>query len=182
MTVMMKDTLRLVLIFLSRQRKQSRLAVVSMLISISTMTAILSLVDAFRLSFAERSILAAVTLLMLIVSLSTIVISVNHIMLYRAPQFGIMKAVGASNKWLFSFIILEALIIGMLGGLGGIVGSNVLVLLFLYTAAPQSFPVPETHAIALLSSLLVGISTSIIAGWLSTKRVRSDSPATVIKR
>lgn len=86
---------------------------------------------------------------------STLLISINEKMM----EIGVRKSIGATEKDIFSYFLIEAITLAMLGAFGGIIGSTTLMLV-LSKSLKFEFPVP-------VEGVLLGLGFSIIIGFLS---------------
>ena len=115
----------------------------------------------------------------------TMAISVDQ----RRRDIAIARALGFTRRSVVSVFLLEALALGVLGALGGVIGGYVLARMSLTTAlagvsdmyahvatASLSLPLGET-----LVGVSLGITTCVLAGVAPAFRAASDSPVAVLR-
>ena len=180
----MKEIMRLATVLMTRQKKQSKLALVSILISISTLSALFALTDINNPILIENRIwLSVISLLVLFISVATIVIAMHNLVLHRTHQLGIMKAIGATNNKIILLVLSESALIGFIGGLGGILVSSIFLLFFTaFLGFQYQNILPQISIITSIATIFLGMSIGIIAGWLSTRKVLTEQPARIIRR
>jgi putative ABC transport system permease protein len=107
----------------------------------------------------------------LLVATNSITISVRE----RSQEVGIMKALGFSPDTVLCLIAGEAMVVGAIGGLLGLVGAQVLI------AAMRNLPVvmvslttlslsPGIMAIELLLAAACGVVAAVPAAWRASRR------------
>lgn len=92
----------------------------------------------------------------------------------RTREIGIMKAIGASNRNVMEIFLMEAAMIGLIGGiLGGIVGmglSNALELVLTsYGMAFKTLVTPELFAGGVVFSIIVGVFFGLLPARKASK-------------
>ena len=177
---MFQDFVDLTIKIARRQKKQTRLALISVLIGISAITATFAVNDIISNSVEDRLLLIVLYALIIFTGIATIVVAMNNIVIQRTSQFGIMKVVGASNKQLLMLMLIESSIIGILGGLGGIISS--VSVLTIFTAITQTEATISGLNIArILFILVIAVSTGVTAGYLGTKNVIAKKPSVILR-
>lgn len=102
----------------------------------------------------------------------------------RTREIGIMKAIGATNSAVLSIFLIEAGIIGILGGVGGLfLGSLVAFSINYYSSINPSFYLTATIApwmiiFSILFSLLIGG----LAGFLPARKAANLKPVDALRR
>lgn len=96
----------------------------------------------------------------------------------RTSEIGLLRALGVSRKGVAGLFLLEAMILGVLGGVGGILLSFTLTFVghALIPGLPLKTP-PEAVAAALLMSLLVGL----LSGYLPARRAAELDPVEALR-
>ena len=102
----------------------------------------------------------------------------------RTREIGIMKAIGATNSAILSIFLIEAAIIGILGGVGGLVLGSVLAKgINYYAQTNPSFYFTATVApwmiiFALVFSLLIGC----LSGFFPARQAAKLKPVEALRR
>jgi putative ABC transport system permease protein len=94
----------------------------------------------------------------------------------RIKEFGTLKALGADDRLVGRFLLVQALGNAVLGSAAGLLGSQVIGRLLNSERAPVEF----RWWIAVLSVLLV-VGVCLLAAWLPYWRVRHIDPASVLR-
>lgn len=96
----------------------------------------------------------------------------------KSREFGVLKALGASNMQIYRIIFEQALVSGFLGYLLGILLTKIVI-----TIIPIFVAVFVTHlrTIDLAAVFLLAITMSIIASYIPVRRIVSIDPATVFR-
>jgi ABC-type antimicrobial peptide transport system permease subunit len=105
----------------------------------------------------------------------------------REKELGVMRAVGASRPDIFKLVLVEAMVLGVGGGLVGTV-SAVLAALgvdALATRALPEFPFkPDTFFLVPPWLVLLGVGLGVVAAvagaWLPARRASAVDPARVL--
>ncbi|HXG48485.1 MAG TPA: ABC transporter permease [Methylomirabilota bacterium] len=89
----------------------------------------------------------------------------------RIREIGIRKAIGASNFNVFVQIIVESVVIALLGGIAGLITSNLLVRLLMIISPTENTPVitPAAMAVAFGFSAMVGVLAGLIPALKAAK-------------
>ena len=128
-------------------------------------------------------LLSAIAFISLIVGGIGIMNSMFTNVLERTSEIGIMKSIGAKNKDIMKIFLIEAGIIGLIGGIiGATIGQSLAFYIanlinesnFLPLTIQINFPV-----IALMILFAAGIS--ILAGYLPAKRASRLKPVDAIR-
>jgi len=98
----------------------------------------------------------------------------------RARELGVLRALGATRRQVFSVILLEAIIIGLVGSALGLVLGGMVGRLALRLAAGHEVPCVVTRA-ALLVSGLVGVLGTVFAGIFPAVRAATLDPVDVLR-
>lgn len=98
----------------------------------------------------------------------------------RAKELSIRRALGASRLTLFGQLLLESGVIGLAGGLGGLLLS--LAGLWLVRQQPAEYAaLAHMDVIMLVTTVVIAISTSLLAGLLPAWRACGVAPALQLK-
>ena len=101
-------------------------------------------------------------------------ISVNE----RVGEIGLMRALGATPQEVERLFLLEAVILTVLGGAGGVlVGLGVVVLLRLAVPGMPVYTPPQY----LLAALLVSMATGLLSGVIPARRAASLHPVEALR-
>ncbi|GAA5334944.1 MULTISPECIES: ABC transporter permease [Thermus] len=85
----------------------------------------------------------------------------------RTREFGVMRALGAKRGFIFRLVVLEALLLALLGGIGGLaLGSAVSQAINLYTQSEVGLALSAVTPRLSLFALLVALSLGLLAGLL----------------
>jgi len=89
----------------------------------------------------------------------------------RVREIGIRKAIGATDAGVFVQIIVESAVIALLGGIAGLLTSNVLVELLTIMSPTDNTPVITVNAmvLAFLSSAAVGVLAGLVPAFKAAK-------------
>ncbi|MFQ5885270.1 MAG: ABC transporter permease [Thermoplasmata archaeon] len=96
----------------------------------------------------------------------------------KSKEYGILKAVGATNLYLYKIVLFQALIISMLGFLVGVIVSIPAIYL-IQTSVPE-FTVLVTSEM-IVWAFLVFIVTGLVASTIPIRRLSRIDPAIVFK-
>jgi ABC-type antimicrobial peptide transport system permease subunit len=97
--------------------------------------------------------------------------------LERTREIGLRKAIGARRRDILAQFLLEAAVIGMLGGLIGLtLGATASIALAVATGFPLT-PTPALVALALLMSVAVGL----VSGYLPARRAARLPPVVALR-
>jgi len=102
----------------------------------------------------------------------------------RTKEIGIMKAIGATNSAILSIFLIEAGIIGILGGVGGILLGSLLALgINYYAQLNPSFYLTTTIAPwVIIFSLVFSFSVGCLAGFFPARRAAKLKPVDALRR
>ncbi|UCG69502.1 MAG: FtsX-like permease family protein [Thermoplasmata archaeon] len=134
---------------------------------------------------AEMEILGKIEELMLLVAVVALLASALGVMttmttsvVERTKEIGMMKAIGAENNKIASLFLLEALIIGLIGGVAGyVVGLGVAQ--FIGMSVFNSAISPKIEVLPLVLGISIGIAT--LASAIPVRRAISIEPAKVLR-
>ncbi|UCE36009.1 MAG: ABC transporter permease [Thermoplasmata archaeon] len=134
---------------------------------------------------AEMEILGKIEELMLLVAAVALLASALGVMttmttsvVERTKEIGMMKAIGAENKKIASLFLLEALVIGLIGGLFGyVVGLGVAQ--FIGMSVFGSSVSPRISVLPLV--LGISIAVVVLASAFPVRRAISIEPAKVLR-
>jgi putative ABC transport system permease protein len=113
--------------------------------------------------------------LIAIISLVVGGIGIMNIMLAsiteRIREIGIRKAIGASNLNVFTQIVVESVVIAVVGGISGLITSQLLVRLLMVISPTENTPVITANAMALAFafSAMVGVLAGLIPAFKAAK-------------
>ncbi|MFH1582542.1 MAG: ABC transporter permease [bacterium] len=102
----------------------------------------------------------------------------------RTREIGIMKAIGATNSAVLSIFLIEAGIIGILGGVGGLIlGSITALSINYYSSTNPSFYLTATIAPwMVIFSLFFSFFIGCLAGFFPAKKASSLKPVDALRR
>jgi putative ABC transport system permease protein len=100
--------------------------------------------------------------------------------LRRAGELGVRRALGASKQALFAQLLVESAVIGLTGGLGGLLLA--FLGLWLVRQQPASYAVlAHLDPVMLLTTFLLAVGASLLAGLLPAWRACQIAPALQLK-
>jgi putative ABC transport system permease protein len=143
---------------------------------------------AFQLSFLGgfSAILSAfdlvsvvILLIMMLVLANTIAMNVRE----RAHEYGVLRAIGFSPGWVFGFILGEAMMISLAGGLAGVALTMLLINGAIGPAIEENmsafFPYFRTPlpviALSLVGTLVVGAASGLVPAIGASRRKVTDA-------
>ena len=142
-----------------------------------------------RLTRAFRVNLTALSLLTLVVGMFLIYNTMTFSVVQRFGLLGRMRVIGMTRKEVFNWILLEALIIGSLGTVMGLILGLILAesllnqvtqtmndLYFVQTVSSVQF-----SPITLSKSILLGIGATLFSAYLPAREASSVKPALILK-
>ena len=143
-----------------------------------------SLSDAFELN------LTALSLLALVVGMFLIYNTITFSVVQRRPIFGILRCLGVTRREIFRMVLTEAMLLGAIGGLIGVVfgivlGRGAVQLVtrtindLYYVVNVQSI---EVSPLTLLKGFVLGIVAAILAALPPAYEATSIQPITALKR
>jgi len=138
----------------------------------------------FATSFANRvnaGFLAVVGVLVSIgfvvggavISLTTYTATVE-----RADEFGVLKAIGASGRFLYRVVVRQSLVVGTLGSVVGIVASLAATSL-IRNSVPEFITVLRWQDAGAV--FLVALATAVLASYVPVRRIERIDPAEVFR-
>ena len=89
----------------------------------------------------------------------------------RVREIGIRKAIGASDASVFTQIVVESVVIAVIGGIAGLIASNLLVQLLMAISPTENTPVITANAmiVAFAFSAMVGVLAGLIPAFKAAK-------------
>ena len=100
--------------------------------------------------------------------------------LRRSGELGVRRALGASKRSLFAQLLIEAGVVGLVGGIGGLLLA--LVGLWLVRRQPASYAaLAHLDPTMLLATFLLALGASLLAGLLPAWRACQIAPALQLK-
>jgi len=100
--------------------------------------------------------------------------------LRRAGELGVRRALGASKRSLFAQLLIEAGVVGLIGGVGGLLLA--FVGLWLVRRQPASYAaLAHLDPAMLLATFLLALGASLLAGLLPAWRACQVAPALQLK-
>ena len=123
-------------------------------------------------------LLLVVLLLAFIVGLAVAGLTIYTATVEKQREYGILKAVGFKNAYLFRTVLEQSLVTGLLGFLTG-VGLTLLITLFIADLVPQfvTYVRPVDIGFVAVATLLM----SAIAAYIPVRRLASIDPVQVFK-
>lgn len=128
------------------------------------------------LKFAERAVRITdlvrfgISLVALIVGGLLVANTVMMSVYERIREFGLMRALGAKRNFIFGLVLLEALLLGIAGGLMGLlVGQLASSLVNWYTLKEVGLPLSSVTPRLALFALAVAITLGLLAGFLPAR-------------
>lgn len=102
----------------------------------------------------------------------------------KSREIGILRAMGAQTGQVLRVFLVQGLIVGLLGALGGCLLGGALTLIFQTTAVGPGgeplFPVDLSLSL-FLRATAVSVTTGLLAGLLPARRAARLDPATVLR-
>ena len=150
----------------------------------SSRTALAQMTDAFELN------LQALSLLALLIGVFLIYNTVTFSVVQRRQMIGILRAVGTTRRQVFTLILAEAVLLGLIGtviglALGILLGRGTVSLvaqtvndLYFRVNVERVVVPPET----LLRGLLIGLGASVVAAVIPSLEATRTPPAGVMRR
>lgn len=134
--------------------------------------------------------LTALSLLALVVGMFLIYNTMTFLVLQRRPLLGTLRTLGVTRRELFRLILTEALVIGSLGTLLGLVVgmllANGLLALVTRTISDLYFDLqvrrPTLSLVALGKGLLLGVGATLLAALVPALEAARATPRTVLDR
>ncbi len=139
----------------------------------------------YQVADTEGKIMDRVGILMwalVVAALATAALAVASMMLAnvleRRAEIGLFKSLGATDARVVTLFMLEALVIGLAGGVAGYLGGTVLA----RTLAATVFGAPSgVHWVILPAALAVALLVALAGSALPLARVLKFSPAVVLR-
>jgi putative ABC transport system permease protein len=143
-----------------------------------------------QITAAFRLNLTALSLLALVVALFLIYNTMTFSVIQRRPLFGTLRSLGVTRREVFSMVISEALLIGLLGagfgtaagilmgrGAVSLVSQTINDLFFVSTVRDVAIP-----AISLVKGIILGVFVTVIAAAFPAWEAASVPPRTALSR
>lgn len=137
-----------------------------------------------------RANLTAMSLLALVVGAFLIFNTAMFATLQRRHDFGVLRALGAGRRQIFSLVLAEALVLGVIGSVVGVLvgivlAESLLVLVTttvsdLYVAASSSHVVPTAPILG--TGIALGITATLAAAWLPALEAAKVAPISALAR
>lgn len=142
------------------------------------------------MSDAFMTNLFAMSLLAILVGLFLIYNSVSFAVLQRRDLIGILRALGVTRGQLFRLILIEALLIGVVGGLLGVMGGiwlgEKLLALVSQTISDHYFAVAVTDvaigSMSVIKGFALGLGATIVAAAIPAMEASSYQPRLALSR
>ena len=115
----------------------------------------------------------------LMIGLAVMALSIYTVVLSRRAEFGLLKAVGASNRDLYAVVLTQSFIALLLG-----LGLSVLLVLALSIAIPLVRPSlgMELTAASVFKASAMALAIAIVASVLPVRQVTNLDPASIFRR
>jgi putative ABC transport system permease protein len=130
-------------------------------------------INLFLIAIASISLLVAGVSILNVMLMSTIV---------RQEEIGVLRAVGYQQRDVLKIILLEALLVGMVGGGAGavlsFVGGLAMAQLLLGDATAVLTP---TNAGFIMGSLVFGVLTSVVSGLYPARQAATKEPVDALR-
>jgi len=143
---------------------------------------------AFQLSFlggasaiinAFKWVSLGILLIMLLILANTVAMSVRE----RTHEYGVLRAIGFSPRYVFNFIMGEAVLVALLGGLAGVLLTMVLINgvvgPFIEENMGAFFPYFRTpmhvFGLALIGAVVVGVISGVVPAIGASRRKVTDA-------
>ena len=143
----------------------------------------------FRQSFTEgnNAFIMSVGVIALVVGAVGIVTTLYNSVTERIREIGTMKAIGAKSSSILTLFLVEALLIGVIGGsigiiAGIIVGHGISSILSPPGFGSSSGIEPVYYTIDLVNVWLLSVSLSVVAGILPAWKASKLSPLVALRR
>lgn len=146
--------------------------------------------ESLDMTAAFTTNLQAMSMLALMVSLLLIYGAISFAVVQRRRIIGILRALGATRSNVFTIVLAEASVLGMVGaGLGLMLGNAIghgLVELVSRTINDLYFVVAVNETVlppgSIAKALLAGVGTSLVGAWLPALEVAGSSPQLGLRR
>ncbi len=143
-----------------------------------------------QMTAAFRLNLTALSLLALVVGMFLIYNTVTFSVVQRRPLFGVLRCLGTTPRQLFTLIMGEMAILGILGsvlglGLGIVLARSIVGLItqtindFYFVVSVQQVAIPP---VLLVKGMLIGISSALLAALVPAIEAMRTSPQTILQR
>ncbi|MFN8188617.1 MAG: FtsX-like permease family protein [Gaiellales bacterium] len=96
----------------------------------------------------------------------------------KARDYAVLKAVGASNGFVYRIVVEQSLIVGFLGAVIGI-GASALAVTFIHRAVPEF--VTDLRVADALVLFAAAVAVSILAAYVPARRINRIDPAMVFR-
>ncbi len=138
---------------------------------------------------SEREIMMQIENIMILITILTVGASILGVMttltttvIERRTEIGLMKAIGAENKKVAKIFLVEATLIGLIGGAAGYLAGNIISM-----AIEQSvfgsflLPTPLATFVIILVTIGIAVGIALLASILPVRRAVGIEPAIVMK-
>lgn len=143
-----------------------------------------------QMTAAFRLNLTALSLLALVVGMFLIYNTVTFSVVQRRPLFGVLRCLGTTPRQLFTLIMGETAILGILGsvlglGLGIVLARSIVGLItqtindFYFVVSVQQVAIPP---VLLVKGMLIGICSALLAALVPAIEAMRTSPQTILQR
>ena len=143
-----------------------------------------------QMTAAFRLNLTALSLLALVVGMFLIYNTVTFSVVQRRPLFGVLRCLGTTPSQLFTLIMGETAILGLLGsiaglGLGIVLARSIVGLItqtindFYFVVSVQQVAIPP---LLLVKGLLIGVVSALLAALVPAIEAMRTSPQTILQR
>jgi putative ABC transport system permease protein len=96
----------------------------------------------------------------------------------KARDFAVLKAVGASNRFVYRIVVEQSLIVGVLGAAIG-VGASILAATVIKRGVPEF--VTDLRAADAIALFAAAVAVSILAAYVPVHRINRIDPAMVFR-
>ncbi|MBI4310821.1 MAG: ABC transporter permease [Chloroflexi bacterium] len=124
-------------------------------------------------------IIIVLVVISLVAGIAVIALTIFTATIERAREYGVLKAVGATNRSLYAIVLQQSMLSGLAGYLAGVVISFGVILV-----VGQLVPafLTATRLVDLLLILALAMGMSIVASYIPVRRLVAIDPAMVFKQ
>lgn len=130
-----------------------------------------------------QGVLVSVAAISLLVGAVGIMNSMYTAVLERTKEIGIMKSIGATNATILALFMLEAGLIGLVGGIWGVLLGNLISLGVSAAAAAGGFSIMEYHfqLWIIITGLAFATVVGVASGYLPARQAEKLAPVDALR-